>query len=86
MPIDQFANPAAKVTHRAIIVRHHGLDLSGLARDAADVIASCNSMGLFGGERLVVVEEVERWKAADVKELAAYLAAPAPATVLARSL
>jgi DNA polymerase III subunit delta len=55
------------------------------ARDAsaADVIASCNSMGLFGGERLVVVEEVERWKAADVKELAAYLAAPAPATVLA---
>jgi DNA polymerase-3 subunit delta len=55
------------------------------ARDAsaADVIASCNSMGLFGGERLVVVEEVERWKAADVKELGAYLAAPAPATVLA---
>jgi DNA polymerase III subunit delta len=55
------------------------------ARDAsaADVIASCNSMGLFGGERLVVVDEVERWKAADVKELAAYLAAPAPATVLA---
>jgi DNA polymerase III subunit delta len=55
------------------------------ARDAsaADVIASCNSMGLFGGERLVVVEGVERWKAADVKELAAYLAAPAPATVLA---
>jgi DNA polymerase-3 subunit delta len=55
------------------------------ARDAsaADVIGSCNSMGLFGGERLVVVEEVERWKAADVKELAAYLAAPAPATVLA---
>jgi DNA polymerase III subunit delta len=47
------------------------------------VIASCNSMGLFGGERLVVVEGVERWKAADVKELAAYLAAPAPATVLA---
>jgi DNA polymerase III subunit delta len=55
------------------------------ARDAsaADVIASCNSMGLFGGERLVVVEGVERWKAADVKELAAHLAAPAPATVLA---
>jgi len=55
------------------------------ARDASaeDVIASCNSMGLFGGERLVIVEEVERWKAADVKEIAAYLAAPAPATVLA---
>jgi DNA polymerase-3 subunit delta len=57
------------------------------ARDAsaADVIASCNAMGLFGGEdgRLVIVEEAERWKAPDVKELAAYLAAPSPATVLA---
>ena len=55
------------------------------ARDASaeDVIASCNSMGLFGGERLVIVEEAERWKAADVKEIVAYLAAPAPATVLA---
>jgi DNA polymerase-3 subunit delta len=57
------------------------------ARDAsaADVVASCNAMGLFGGEdgRLVIVEEAERWKAPDVKELAAYLAAPSPATVLA---
>ena len=55
------------------------------ARDATaeDVIAACNSMGLFGGERLVIVEEVERWKAADVKEIVAYLATPAPATVLA---
>jgi DNA polymerase III subunit delta len=55
------------------------------ARDAsaADVIASCNSMGLFGGERLVIVEEPERWKAADVKEIAGYLASPAPSTVLA---
>ena len=42
-------------------------------------------MGLFGGEegRLVIVEEAERWKAPDVKEVAAYLAAPSPATVLA---
>jgi len=31
----------------------------------------------------VIVEEVERWKAADAKEVAAYLASPAPATVLA---
>jgi DNA polymerase-3 subunit delta len=55
------------------------------ARDATagDVIASCNSMGLFGGERLVIVEEPERWKAADVKEITGYLAAPAPSTVLA---
>jgi DNA polymerase-3 subunit delta len=56
------------------------------ARDAsgADAVAACNSLGLFVGEgRLVIVEEVERWKAADVKEVAAYLAAPAPETVLA---
>jgi len=56
------------------------------AREAggADVVAACNALGLFVGEgRLVIVEEVERWKAADAKEVAAYLAAPAPATVLA---
>lgn len=55
------------------------------ARDASaeDVIAACNSMGLFGGERLVIVDEADRWKAADVKEIVAYLAAPAPSTVLA---
>jgi DNA polymerase-3 subunit delta len=49
-----------------------------------DAVAACNAMGLFAGEgRLVIVDEVERWKAADVKEVAAYLASPAPATVLA---
>jgi DNA polymerase-3 subunit delta len=57
------------------------------ARDATgeDVVAACNAMGLFVEEegRLVIVDEVERWKAADVKDVAAYLAAPAPATVLA---
>jgi len=56
------------------------------AREAPgpDVVAACNAMGLFTGEgRLVIVDEVERWKAADVKEVAAYLASPAPATVLA---
>jgi DNA polymerase III subunit delta len=56
------------------------------AREAsgADVVAACNAMGLFVAEgRLVIVEEVERWKAPDVKDMAAYLAAPAPGTVLA---
>jgi DNA polymerase-3 subunit delta len=49
-----------------------------------DAVASCNSLGLFVGEgRLVIVEDVDRWKAADAKEVAAYLASPAPATVLA---
>ncbi|MBX5473706.1 MAG: DNA polymerase III subunit delta [Thermoleophilia bacterium] len=58
--------------------------LSAREASGADAVAACNAMGLFGGEgRLVVVDEVERWKADDVKALAAYLAAPAPATVLA---
>jgi DNA polymerase III subunit delta len=50
----------------------------------ADAAAACNARGLFGGDaRLVVVESVETWKAADAKEVEAYLAAPAPKTVLA---
>jgi DNA polymerase III subunit delta len=51
---------------------------------ADDAVASCNSMGLLGGgRRLVIVEEVERWKAPEAKLIAAYLASPAPDTVLA---
>jgi DNA polymerase III subunit delta len=55
------------------------------AREASgdDAVAACNAMGLFGGGRLVLVDEVERWKAADAKAIAEYLAAPAPDTVLA---
>jgi DNA polymerase III subunit delta len=50
----------------------------------ADAVAACNALGLFAGEgRLVVVDEVERWKVEDVKQVAAYLASPSPATVLA---
>ena len=55
------------------------------ANDASgeDVAAACNALGLFGGgARLVVVEQVERWKAADVDAVASYLADPAPETVL----
>ncbi len=49
-----------------------------------DAVAACNAMGLFGGgSRLVLVEGVEKWKAPDVKALAAYLASPAPGTTLA---
>lgn len=49
-----------------------------------DAVAACNSLGLLGtGQRLVVVEDVERWKAADVKTVAGYLTDPAPDTVLA---
>jgi DNA polymerase III subunit delta len=58
--------------------------LSAREVSGADVVAACNALGLFVGEgRLVIVDEAERWKAADVKDLAEYLAAPAPATVLA---
>ncbi len=58
--------------------------LSAREAGADDAIAACNAMGLFGGgERLVLVDEVERWKAADAKAIAEYLAAPAPGTVLA---
>jgi DNA polymerase-3 subunit delta len=56
------------------------------AHDATgeDAVAACNSMGLLGGgRRLVLVEDVERWKAADTKAITAYLANPAPDTVLA---
>jgi DNA polymerase-3 subunit delta len=49
-----------------------------------DASAACNALGLFGsGDRLVVVSGVEGWKADDVAAVAAYLAAPAPGTVLA---
>jgi len=49
-----------------------------------DAVAACNAMGLFAaGGRLVLVDEVERWKAADAKAVGEYLAAPAPETVLA---
>jgi DNA polymerase III subunit delta len=49
-----------------------------------DVVAACNALGLFAdGGRLIVVNGVEAWKAADAKAIAAYLKAPAPATTLA---
>jgi DNA polymerase-3 subunit delta len=56
------------------------------AHDASgeDVAAACNALGLFTVERrLVVVESVERWKAADLKAITQYLERPAPTTVLA---
>jgi DNA polymerase III subunit delta len=59
--------------------------LSAQEANGEDAVAACNAMGLFVEDegRLVIVDEVERWKAADVKDVVAYLAAPAPATVLA---
>jgi DNA polymerase-3 subunit delta len=59
--------------------------LSAREVGAGDVVAACNALGLFGGGegRLVVVDDVDTWKAAEVKELTPYIAAPSPETVLA---
>jgi len=49
-----------------------------------DAVAACNALGLFGGgSRLVVIEGVQAWKAADAKAIAEYLKVPAPGTTLA---
>lgn len=49
-----------------------------------DAVAACNVLGLFGaGTRLVLVDGVESWKAADAKAVAEYLKAPAPGSTLA---
>jgi DNA polymerase-3 subunit delta len=57
----------------------HAADTTG-----DDAVAACNVMGLFGaGTRLVIVEDVEGWKAPDAKAVADYLKAPAPGTTLA---
>jgi DNA polymerase-3 subunit delta len=58
--------------------------LSALDTPAADAIAACNAGGLFAsGGKVVLVDAVDKWKAADVKVLGDYLASPAPDTVLA---
>jgi DNA polymerase-3 subunit delta len=57
--------------------------LSARETSGEEAVAALNALGLFGGLRLVLVEEAERWKAADAKAVAAYLQAPAPDTVLA---
>jgi DNA polymerase III delta subunit len=58
--------------------------LSAVDSSGDDAVGACNSPGLLGaGPRLVLVDDVERWKAADAKAVVAYLADPAPDTVLA---
>lgn len=58
--------------------------LSASESSGGDAVGACNALGLFaGGRRLVIVEHVEAWKAADHKLVASYLADPAPETVLA---
>jgi len=51
---------------------------------AEDAVAACNALGLFGGERrLVIVENVDAWKAPEAKVVSEYLKTPPPETVLA---
>jgi DNA polymerase-3 subunit delta len=57
--------------------------LSADAASGGDAVAALNALGLFGAGRLVVVEGVERWKKADAEAIRAYLAVPAPGSVLA---
>jgi DNA polymerase-3 subunit delta len=58
---------------------HDGAETTG-----EDAVAACNSLGLFGsGSRLVVLENVEAWKAPDAKAVAEYLRSPTPGTTLA---
>lgn len=59
----------------------------------ADVVAACNAGTLLGGDRLVLVTEIDGrrgewdrlsggWKTSDVEAVVDYLRAPAPGTVL----
>lgn len=57
--------------------------LSATDTPAPDATAACNSFALFGGARLVIVSDAERWKADDAKVVAAYGSDPAPGAVLA---
>jgi DNA polymerase-3 subunit delta len=58
--------------------------LSALEIGAPEAVASCNAVGLFAsGGRVVLVDAVDKWKAADMKVLEEYLTSPAPDTVLA---
>jgi DNA polymerase III subunit delta len=58
--------------------------LAAAEASGEDVVATCNALALFAvGGRLIVVDGAEAWKAADVKAVATYLKAPAPATTLA---
>ena len=49
---------------------------------AGDIVASCQSLS-FGGSRLVIVTDLDAWKAADAEPIVDYLTSPNPSTCLA---
>ncbi len=51
--------------------------------DARSVAGMCEQLGLFAGDRLILVSGVDAWLAEAVKPLEPYLAAPTPGTTLA---
>jgi DNA polymerase III subunit delta len=67
--------------------------VSAMETSGDEAAGLCNAGSLFGDARLVVVTDVDGlkadrgrrggWKSADVESIEAYLASPAPATVLA---
>lgn len=57
---------------------HDALDI-----DPRAVAGLCEQLGLFGGDRLILVSGVDVWKADAGGVLARYLAAPTPGTTLA---
>ena len=58
-------------------------DLDGETVTGSDIVVSCNTMPFASPLRLVVVHGAENLKKADADELAAYVSAPNPTTVLA---
>ncbi len=57
--------------------------LSAGGEQPVDVVGACNALGLFGGRRLVLVRNAEELDDEAVAGVVAYLADPAPDTVLA---
>jgi DNA polymerase III delta subunit len=63
-------------------------DDDGEGMSAEEAAGACNALGLFGGTRLMIIQGAELWgdekkAAADLADLATYLASPAPDAVLA---
>lgn len=51
--------------------------------EAPDIVAACNALGLFGGERLVLVRGADELDSQQIDDIVAYLADPTPGTCLA---
>jgi DNA polymerase-3 subunit delta len=79
--------PKIELALRRLRTRFEQGSIEQLSADSASgaaVVAAANALGLFGGgERLVVVDAIERWKKHDVEAVVAYLANPTLGAVLA---